>query len=187
MDSKRDSLNLIDMAKPFIDGCREDDPGLYKSLLSLDDSGQRELGGVAGRFAPSPARVAEPRVRLRVRRLVGRLRKPDTRMLSVLNRILDYMDFNADARLEDAEMEVCLELVERFSGVVSRNDSLSAIELDLLYAVLRFHDVNLNGRLEAEERESLLKAIEGGRSFLRLQFEKNPDFRKIAQENHLVF
>lgn len=187
MSTRRNTLKLPEMAKMMIQRTREDDPALAKVLEQLEESGMREMGGVIGRFANGPEGVSDPRVRLQVRRLLGRLHKPDGRMLSKLNRILDYMDLNADARLEESEMELCLQLLERFSGLVSENHTLSAVELDLLYAVLRFADRNGNGRLEETERAQLLKEIQGGRSFLRRQFSDNQEFRGIAEEHQLFF
>jgi len=185
MNPRRDDLRLMEMTEEMILWTREDDPSLAKSMEAVDDNGKRELGGIIGRFSRGPEGVQDPRIRLQVRRLLGRLRKMDADMLVTLNRILDYMDLNADARLGKEEMELCLQLFEKFSGLVSHNQSLSAVELDLLYAVLRFADRNGNGRLEKSERESLLTHIQGGRSFLRQQLDENPDFLRIAQEHQL--
>lgn len=187
MNPRREELKLMEMAEEMILWTREDDQALAKSMEAVDDDGRRELGGIIGRFAGGPEGVKDPRVRLQVRRLLGRLRKMDAGMLVTMNRILDYMDLNADARLGKEEMELCLQLFEKFSGLVSHNQTLAAVELDLLYAVLRFVDRNGNGRLENAERESLLADIQGGRSFLRQQLDENPDFLNIAREHQLTF
>ncbi|MBN1196033.1 MAG: hypothetical protein JXA62_01350 [Candidatus Aminicenantes bacterium] len=187
MNTKRDTLRLREIADGFVEWTRKDDPGLAKSLDGVAMDGRRELGGVIGRFINGPAGVSDPAVRLRIRRLIGRLHKPDLNMLITLNRVLDYIDINADGRLDEAEMDLGLQLFERFSGIVSSNHTLSAVELDLLYAVVRFADSNGNGRLEESERKQLLTEIQGNRSFLRRQLSDNPDFRAVAEKHHLTF
>ncbi|HDP95195.1 MAG TPA: hypothetical protein ENN40_07540 [Candidatus Aminicenantes bacterium] len=187
MTTKRDELRLKEIAETFIQWTRRDDPGLAKSLETITVDGRRELGGVIGRFTSGPAGVSDPGVRLRVRRLTGRLHKPDVEMLTTLNRVLDYADLNADGRLDETEMELSLQLFERFSGLVSDNQTLSMVELDLLYAVVRFADRNGNGRLDEAERKQLLTEIQGGRSFLRNQLIVNPEFRAVADKHHLTF
>ncbi|MDY0296824.1 MAG: hypothetical protein RB296_05850 [Acidobacteriota bacterium] len=187
MNVKRDALKLREITQNFIQWTLKDDPALAKSLEMISVDGRRELGGVIGRFISGPGGVSDPAVRLRVRRLVGRLHKPEIDMLVTLNRTLDYMDLNADGKLDENEMELCLQLFERFSGIISANHTLSAIELELLYAVLRFADRNQNGRLEETERKQLMSEIQGGRSFLRRQFSDNPEFRSVAEAHQLSF
>lgn len=187
MSTKRTELKLTEMAENFIQYTRKDDPGLAKSLEPITADGRRELGGIVGRFTGGPAGVSDPGVRLRVRKLIGRLHKPDIDMLITLNRVLDYMDLNADGRLDENEMELCLQLFDRFSGIVSDNHTLSAVELDLLYAAVRFADRNRNGRLEEAERKQLLAEIQGGRSFMRRQLGANPEFKAVAEKHHLAF
>ena len=97
--------------------------------------------------------------------------------LTLANKVLDYLDLNVNAVLEEAELLLCIEIMELFARADSDNDTLSAVELEMLYATLRYLDTNNNGRLDHHERERLHQGLQNPKAFLAEQRAKNPLFR----------
>ncbi|MCU0292202.1 MAG: hypothetical protein MUF10_09485 [Thermoanaerobaculaceae bacterium] len=147
----------------FLDATREEDPGLARSLGALDEKGQLELAGVLGRF--DGRGLAPAQQRLMARRFLGRLRKPTGHGLVIANRVLDYLDRDGDARLNDHEASVGLELLDIFARVESDNHSLSERELELLEGAVRFFDRDSNRVLDEGELQRLRAAIKDGTLF----------------------
>lgn len=155
--------NAKSQVEAFLDATREEDPGLAKSLGGLDEKGQLELAGVLGRF--DGRGLAPAQQRLMARRFLGRLRKPTEHGLVVANRVLDYLDRDGDARLNDREAAVGLELLDIFARVESDNHSLSERELELLEDAVRFFDRDSNRVLDEGELHRLRAAIKDGTLF----------------------
>lgn len=141
--------------QPVVDGflshTREEDPRLFKRLAALDDEGTRNLAGVLGRFDEHRNGHLEAEKRLLARRILGRIRKPSTFSLALLNRVLDYLDLNGNAILEEKEVGLFGQVCSIFQGAESKNETLSNRELELLYGYLRGLDRDNDGRLSRTE------------------------------------
>jgi hypothetical protein len=171
---ERASLPLNDLAQSFLSASFEEDPPLAKALSGLDNDGRNQLGGVLGRFDLRGKGELTPEQRLLARRVLTRLHKPSADGLVLTNKILDYLDFNVSAVLEDEEIETCVEILELFARVDSDNDTLSMRELEMLYAVLRYLDQNDNGQLDAVERDQLRRGLGNPAGFMDEQRHSNP-------------
>ena len=90
---------------------------------------------VLGRFDQKGRGELDPSQRLLARRVLTRLRRPDRRILALANRVLDYLDLNRNALLEENELELTIEIMELFSRVETQNDTLSERELEVLALV----------------------------------------------------
>ncbi|HPC84277.1 MAG TPA: hypothetical protein P5234_11370 [Thermoanaerobaculaceae bacterium] len=144
----------------FLAATSEEAPELAKALAALDDDGKLELAGVLGRFEDRGLSPAQQR--LMARRFLGRLRKPTARALALTNRIIDFLDRSGNARLDDREIAVGLELLDAFSRVESDNETLSERELDLLGKAVRLHDRDDNRVLDEGELARLRAALADG-------------------------
>jgi hypothetical protein len=134
---------------------------------------------VLGRFDRRGRGELDPTQRLLARRILGRLKRPSTATLALLNRILDYLDFDADSRLNEEETGTCVEILERFSRIDSDNSSLSEKELRMLYAVLRGIDADSSLSLDSKERGHLKRALADPNGFLAEQKANNPRLREV--------
>jgi hypothetical protein len=148
----RADLPIHLLVASFLEETRVEDPRLFKELSALDEEGRRNLAGVLGRFDTQGNGVLEAEERLKARRVVGRLRRPSTAALALLNRVLDYLDLNGDGLLDRQEERLATQVIETFQTAESKNDSLSGRELELLYAVVRGLDGDHDGRLSRSER-----------------------------------
>jgi hypothetical protein len=148
----RADLPIRGLVSSFLEETRVEDPRLFKALSPLDEEGQRNLAGVLGRFDERGLGLLEADERLKARRIVGRLRRPSTSSLALLNRVLDYLDLNGNGLLDGQEVRLASQVIGTFQTAESRNDSLSDRELELLYAVLRGLDRDHDGRLSRDER-----------------------------------
>lgn len=182
MQTKRAELELLKIVDNFIEQTREEDPMLAKAIEDLDNMGRRNLGGILGRFDQAGNGILDARERLLARRILGRLRKPTSEMLSIVNKILDYLDLNSDALLDPSEAELCVRIMEKFSSVESRNETLSDLELRMLYAVLRYLDKNNNHVLDVEERLRLDKALDNLTGFMQMQKIENPYLQEVLDQ-----
>lgn len=168
-----------ELVPAFLAETDEEHGKLARELRALDHEGQRNLAGVLGRFDHRGRGALDARERLLARRVLGRLRRPSTPTLALLNRVLDYLDLNANAVLDEAELELCVEVLEVFSQADSKDDRLSDRELKMLYAVLRHLDANDNGRLDADERRRLSEALRHPLDFLDEEKRTNPRLREV--------
>ena len=182
MNTKRSELNLIPLVDDFFNHSREEDPKLVKSFNHLDIEGKKNLGGILGRFDRNGSGSLDSRERLMARRILGRLHKPTNSSLAIVNKILDYLDLNSNSLLEPEEIELGIEIMEKFSKVDSHNETLSELELSMLYAVLRHLDQNNNHVLDPEERERLHKALDNLGSFMKTQKIENPFLKEVLIE-----
>ncbi len=182
MNTKRSELNLIPMVDDFLAITGEEDPRLFKALNNLDIEGKRNLGGIVGRFDRNGSKTLDSKERLMARRILGRLHKPTSNALAIVNKILDYLDLNENSLLEPEELELGIEILEKFSKVDSQNETLSELELGMLYAVLRYLDRNDNHVLDPEERHQLHKALDNVNSFLKTQKLENPYLQEVLNE-----
>ena len=157
----RADLPIHGLVTSFLEETRVEDPKLFKLLAALDDEGQRNLAGVLGRFDARGHGVLEPEERLQARRIVGRLRRPSTASLALLNRVLDYLDLNGNGLLDGQEARLASQVVGTFRTAESLGDSLSDREVELLYAVLRGLDRDHDGRLSRDERLRLQDLVAG--------------------------
>ncbi len=182
MNKKRSELNLIPLVDDFFNHTGEEDPRLVKSFIHLDIEGQKSLGGILGRFDRNGSGNLDSRERLMARRILGRLHKPTNNSLVIVNKILDYLDLNSNSSMDPEEIELGIEILEKFSKVDSQNETLSELELRMLYAVLRYLDQNDNHVLDPEEREQLHKALDNLGSFMKTQKIENPLLRDVLND-----
>jgi DNA topoisomerase VI subunit B len=163
----------LQLIAPFLEATREEDPALAKSLEGLDERGRRQLAGVLGRFGGAQRHELHAVDRLLARRLLKPLRHRDADTLETLNKVLDYLDFDANGRLDEAEMDRCVEAIERFATLSPPDHQLSRIELDTLARVLRALDADSDHRLDAEERAELFEGMRDPVAWVaRLQAEQ---------------
>ena len=162
------------LADRFLDHAGEEAPALAKRLRPLDAEGKTGLAGVLGRFHRSGGEELSAEERLLARRILNLLHKPSTSGFAVLNRVLDYLDLNANAVLEASELEHGLGILEAFARADSVNETLSERELRMLYAVLRHHDRNDNYVLDRSERDLLHTALQDPEGFFLQQKRDNP-------------
>lgn len=156
----RSQLPLSRLVATFIAHTREEEPRLLRYLDVLDDEGRTELAGVLGRFDRKGRGELDAQQRLLARRVLLRLHRPTGRSLALTNRALDYLDLDCNALIDDAELELCVEILELFAHADSDNDTLSERELEMMYAVLRSVDSNDNGVLDPHERARLRQGLE---------------------------
>ena len=178
---ERASLPIDSLVNDFLAQTREESPALAKYLDDLDLVGKNELGGVLGRFDFHKRGSLDPHERLMARRILGRLHRPSKDSLTLTNQILDYLDLNHNAVLEEDEVSFTIEILEMFATADSDNDTLSEIELGMLYAVLRHLDKTDNHVLDAAERQQLHDALKAPRAFLERQKVVNPLLVKLLE------
>ena len=171
----------LDLAERFLEETDDEAPGLAKRLRRLDEEGMRNLAGILSRFDRGKRGQLGATERLFARRVLSRLRKPSTEGLALTNKILDYLDLNANAKMEDDELELCVEVLEMFARADSVNDTLSEFELQMLYAVLRHLDKNHNYFLDARERDELRIGLNDPKAFLESQKRTNPLLKEILE------
>lgn len=150
------SLHLID---PFLTATREEEPPLAESLEHLDDRGKRQLAGVLGRFGGAARHELHASDRLLARRLLKPLRHRDADSLETLNKVLDYLDLDANGRLDEAELDRCAEAIEHFARLSPPDHQMSRAELETLRRVLRALDANDDHRLDAKERQAFFESV----------------------------
>ena len=165
----------------FLRHTADENPSLARGLSVLDERGRRELGGVLGRLEPRSGGPLGARERLLCRRILLRVRKPSAASFSLLNRALDYFDLDADGKLDEAELELGVRVLEVFARADSPNDTLSEKELRMLYACLRHLDSNHDGRLTGEELRHLGEAVRDPDAFLAAQRATNPRLREVLE------
>lgn len=170
---------MSDIVEHFIDATREEDQGLASALGSLDDAGKKQLAGVLHRFDQGKNGNLGASERLFARRVLLKLHRPDTEVLTQTNQILDYLDLNADATLDKNEIALAVEVLEMFCKVDSDNDTLNLRELELLYAVLRNLDADDSQKLERPERDKLRAALENPKAFWEREKESNPRVKEL--------
>jgi hypothetical protein len=158
----------------FLLRAAEEDDRLARALNKLDAEGQTNLAGVLGRFAPGGRGALGTEERMLTYRVLTRLKQADTQSLVLINRILDYLDLNANAVLEADEIEICLKILEAFARAESDNETLSRRELKMLYAALRHLDDNHSHVLDGDARYKLLDALDDPRRFIERQAKDNP-------------
>lgn len=179
MSQSRLALDLDGVVTSFLSNCQDESERLARDLAQLDDEGRRSLGGVLGRFDRRGDGYLDAVQRLQARRILGKLKRPSASSLALLNRVLDYLDFNSDSRLSDEEAEICVQILERFARIDSNNESLSDRELRLLYAVIRGIDEDSNLSLDARERAKLKTALENPEVLIAEQQVRNPMVREV--------
>ena len=180
VESRADLL-LRPIVESFLSATAEEEPRLHKALSSLDEEGLGNLGGVLLRLDERNQGHLDAEKRLLARRILARIRKPSTKSLALLNRVLDYLDLNGNALLDGKEVQLCVEIFEVFQSAESVNETLSDRELEMLYAVLRGLDRDDDGRLSHEERRRLRDALESPAFFLAEQKATNARFREVVE------
>ena len=180
--AQREDLPLEALVEDYMVYMEEEDPHLFKALGRLDKIGQRELAGILGRFDRKNKGKLDAHQRLLTGRVLSRLRKPTTETLSLTNKILDYLDLNTDSLIDEQELDLCIEIFELFAHADSDNDTLSEIELEMLYAVLRHIDTNDNRLLDPIERKILRKELNNPQAFLSNQRSSNPLLRDVLSK-----
>ena len=111
--------------------------------------------------------------RLLARRVLLRLRRPTTHSLVLANKILDYLDLNADSLLSEKEVALCVEIFERCSALAASNGTLSERELKRVYSILRRLDADDDHALNASERAALRQALEDPAKFFERYHEES--------------
>ena len=173
------SEELVQILDHYLEHAKEELPKVVDFATKLDDAGRLELAGVVGRFDMRSNKQLSPKERLFAGRVLARLEKIDVESLTALNRVLDYVDLNANAQLEEAEVELAVELMEAFATADSDNGTLSTRELDMLYAVLRNLDKNNSRKLEGDQRMKLREQLREPKRFLEMEKQNNPILREL--------
>lgn len=93
---------------------------------------------------------------------------------------LDYLDLNANSRIDFDEVAMAVEVFEMFCKADSVNDTLSVKELRMLIAVLRHSDGDQDGKLDADERSRLRDALWTPDEFLAEQRATNPYLAELT-------
>lgn len=173
---------MSNLVHSFLDHTRQEDARLASNLEKLGPDGDALLAGVLGRFDRDGSGSLGARERLDARRVLNFVRLHSTETLAELNKILDYLDLNANAKLEISEVELTLEIFDHFSKIDSENTTLSLKELRMLYAVLRHLDADDSHSLELEERRKLRHSLERPAAFIEEQKKTNPLLQAILAE-----
>jgi hypothetical protein len=176
---RRADLPLAELAAAFIAASAEEAPDLSKQLSTLKDDGMRELGGVLGRLDMRGKGELDAHERLLARRVLSRLHRPSADSLAMTNKILDYLDLDMSSLIEEDELELCVQIIELFCRADSDNDTLTLMELEMLYAVLRHLDKDGNGQLDPLERVALHKGLGNPEAFLAEHKAFNPHLRRV--------
>ena len=158
----------------YLSHAADEQPRVASAAAQLDDEGRRLLAGMVGRFDLRSNQSLNPKERLMVSRVLTRVRKIDTESLTALNKVLDYIDLNANAQIEPAELELGVELMEAFSSIESDDATMSARELEMLYAVLRNLDANDSRKLESDQRMKLRDRLRDPAKFWAEEKAQNP-------------
>lgn len=165
-----------DLRLRFLEATREEDPALAASLTSDDADVVRELGGVLGRLLSPTARELDARARLAARRILGPLRRRDGEALTILNKTLDYLDLDANGRLDEKEIDLAARCIEAFAELSKPGLSLSMPELRTLYGLLRAIDSNDDHRLDGGEQGRLDAGLRDLAAFIEQVRQSSPDF-----------
>ena len=165
-----------DLRVRFVAATTEEDPALGAALAALDERGSRELSGVLERLVGPHAHELDARARLFARRLLGPLRHRDAESLSLLNKALDYLDLDANGRLDEEEIELAARCFASFAALTPPELELSKPELRTLSSLLRALDANDDHRLDAKERQQLIEGLGDLRAFLAHLRETSPRF-----------
>jgi len=176
---RRADLPLDVLAAAFIAASAEEAPDLAKQLGALKADSMRELGGVLGRLDMRGRGELDAHERLLARRVLTRLHRPSADSLAMTNKILDYLDLNMSALIEEDELELCVQIIELFCRAESDNDTLTLKELEMLYAVLRHLDKDGNGQLDPLERVALHQGLGNPEAFLAEHKAFNPHLRRV--------
>ena len=164
----------------YLQNTKDEDPGHHRALAGLVESEQKLLAGLLGRFDIGRNGTLSAKERLAARRVLARIRKPTADTLELANKVLDYLDLNANSTIDHGEMELCLEIVELFASAESEDGKISRRELKMLYAVLRNLDSDNSGKLERPERDKLRHALEDPAKFLAREKEENPLLKELG-------
>jgi hypothetical protein len=167
----------------FLEHAREEEPTSASYLDDLDDDGQRELAGVIGRFDTRHKGRLDVHQRMFTYRILSRLHRPSAISLTWTNKILDYLDLNANALIEESELDLALEIFSLFASAESDNDTLSERELEMLYAVLRFIDDNDTRFLEPHEIITLRRGLDDPKGFMAYHRSHNPLLKAILERH----
>src|SRR5690606_34270878 len=174
MSNIRPDLNIEGYVTEFRNHCATEAPQIAEFIDTLDNHGRREMGGILGRFDLNGNGKLDAQQRLFASRVLDRLHRPTTSSLELTNKILDYLDLNANAVLEEKELDLAVEILEIFAGAESDNATLSERELGMLYAVLRHIDSDDNHQLDPGERRELREALNDPKGFIETQKANNP-------------
>lgn len=179
--STADQLNQT--LEAYLSHAQDELPKVASAAARLDAQGRALLAGVVGRFDVRNNQSLNPKERLMIGRVLARVRKIDVETLTILNKVLDYIDLNANAQVEPAELELGIELMEGFSSIESDDETLSARELEMLYAVLRNLDSNDSGKLESSQRIKLRERLRDPRYFWETEKMNNPLLEPLLGKN----
>lgn len=171
-----DPSSLIDT---FLRTAENDDPAQANAIKALDDAGREQLAGVLGRFDLRDRDALSRKEQVTAGTVLARLRKIETPSLELFNKVLDYLDLNANAKLEAHEVKLTMEVLDAFAGIESDNRVYSERELELLLAVLRNTDQNNSGRLDSDERMKLRTRLEDPRRFWAQEQMDNPLVKEL--------
>jgi len=181
---ERESLPLSQLVQNFLAQTQEEAPALFKKLGDLDLDAKNQLGGILGRFDLKKKGELDARQRLLVRRIITRLHKPTEECFILTNKILDYLDLNLDAVIDEKELALGVEILELFATAESDNDTLSLFELEMLYSVLRHLDKDSSGHLEQFEKDVLQQGLKNPSAFLVSQKQTNLLLMKLLETRY---
>ncbi len=179
MTQARTELNPASIVEPFLAQTRDEEAALAGRLEDLDEEGILHLAGILWRFDRGRNGTLGATERLKARRVLERISRPTGSALAVANKVLDYLDLNADSILDNNEIELVLEIFEAFAKAQPPGEQMSERELQALYEVLRVLDVNDDHRLDKDERARLRHELEEPAIFLQSCRERSPALAKV--------
>ncbi|KAA0254405.1 hypothetical protein FBQ97_10650 [Acidobacteria bacterium ACD] len=183
VESRADLL-LAPLVDAFLTHTDEEDPKLARELRKLDAEGRNNLGGILGRFDERRTAALDATERLLARRVLLRLRRPTTQSFVLTNKILDYLDLNADSLLSEKEVALCVEIFERCSALGAAKGTLSERELKRVYSILRHLDADDDHALNARERAVLRQALEDPAKFFERYHEESQVLHRAELAAH---
>lgn len=166
-----DHAALID---GFLARAEAEDGKIAKAFGKLSGDARASFGTLLSRFDYTHTGTLDDNERALARRVLGLMHTPSGKGVDLLVSILDYLDVNDNQKLEHAELNLAVEILEMFCKADSVNSTLSARELEMLHAVLKSRDTAGRGSLDEAARLELRDALWDPDAFLAAEKQRNP-------------
>lgn len=144
---------MNELAEAFLHAIESEDAALAKRLAKVADDDN--FHAVLACFDWDGSGTLDAEQRATARRVLDKVHTPSAKGLERLRRALAFLDVDSSTKLEHAEVNLAVEILELFCKADSVNDTLSAKELDLLLSALTKLDRDGNGKLDRDERMAL--------------------------------
>jgi hypothetical protein len=171
---------MADLVDDFLQHTQGEDAKLHKALGKLGDA-RAPLAALLERFDYDHTGTLDAKQRELARRVLVKVARPSAKGFELLVGALDYLDVNANQRLEHTELTLAIEILEMFCKAESVNDTLSARELEMLHAVLRRLAGSGKGPLDEAARTSLRDSLWDPDAFLGEEKQRNPELAKLMK------